>query len=130
MPDADTALHATSLQKSHETIVALDDVSVAVARGSCTALAGESGFGKTTPLRTFNLMVKPGRGSVTVVGMLVGQTDDVTAAPIDRLCPTGRRPSPSLARAAHCRPRSLAEWHARCTGALTRCAPIGRATTR
>ena len=77
MPDADTALHATSLQKSYGSIVALDDVSLAVARGSCTALVGESGSGKTTLLRTFNSMVKPDRGSVTVDGMLVGQTDHV-----------------------------------------------------
>jgi osmoprotectant transport system ATP-binding protein len=47
---------------------ALDDVSLHVAAGTVTALVGESGSGKTTLLRSFNRMVEPDRGSVTIGG--------------------------------------------------------------
>jgi osmoprotectant transport system ATP-binding protein len=49
-------------------VVALDGVSLEVARGSCVALVGESGAGKTTLLRCFNRMVVPASGTVFVGG--------------------------------------------------------------
>lgn len=45
---------------------ALDDVSLRVPAGTVTALVGESGSGKTTLLRSFNRMVEPDRGTVTI----------------------------------------------------------------
>ena len=48
--------------------VAVDGVSLRVARGQCVALVGESGAGKTTLLRCFNRMVAPSAGEVLVGG--------------------------------------------------------------
>ena len=47
---------------------ALNGVSLAVPAGTVTALVGESGSGKTTLLRSFNRLVEPDRGTVTVGG--------------------------------------------------------------
>jgi osmoprotectant transport system ATP-binding protein len=49
-------------------VVAVDRVSLQVARGRCVALVGESGAGKTTLLRCFNRMVVPCAGEVRVGG--------------------------------------------------------------
>ncbi len=48
-----------------------------MAEGGCTALVGESGSGKTTLLRTFNAMVRPDGGRVTVEGRDVTSLDPV-----------------------------------------------------
>ena len=50
---------------------ALDGVSLRVPAGTVTALVGESGSGKTTLLRTFNRLVEPDRGTVTIGGASV-----------------------------------------------------------
>ena len=47
---------------------ALDGVSLRVAAGTVTALVGESGSGKTTLLRSFNRLVEPDRGTITIGG--------------------------------------------------------------
>lgn len=47
---------------------ALDSVSLRVAAGTVTALVGESGSGKTTLLRSFNRLVEPTHGTVTIGG--------------------------------------------------------------
>ncbi len=73
----DPLLHATRLEKRFGTILALDDVSLSVPHGQCYALVGESGSGKTTLLRTFNAMVRPDSGQVTVAGRPVGESDPV-----------------------------------------------------
>ena len=59
--------------------MALDDVSLDVARGQCVALVGESGAGKTTLLRCFNRMIVPPQGTVTVDGQ------DVVSQPVEEL---------------------------------------------
>ena len=46
----------------------LEDVSLALAEGSITAVLGRSGSGKTTLLRTANRMIEPTRGHVFVAG--------------------------------------------------------------
>jgi osmoprotectant transport system ATP-binding protein len=62
-------LAADSLVHSYNGHRALDDVSIRVPAGSVTALVGESGSGKTTLLRTFNRLVEPQRGTVTIDGV-------------------------------------------------------------
>lgn len=59
-------LAATSLIHSYNGHRALDDVSLRVRAGTVTALVGESGSGKTTLLRSFNRLVEPQRGTVTI----------------------------------------------------------------
>lgn len=73
----DIALEAHAVTKSYGSVVALNGVSLRVLRGSCTALVGESGSGKTTLLRSFNAMVEPEAGTVTVAGENVAETDPV-----------------------------------------------------
>jgi osmoprotectant transport system ATP-binding protein len=62
-------LAAASLIHSYDGHRALDDVSLRVPAGTVTALVGGSGSGKTTVLRSFNRLVEPDRGSVTVGGV-------------------------------------------------------------
>jgi osmoprotectant transport system ATP-binding protein len=61
-------LVAESLIHSYNGHRALDDVSLSVPAGTVTALVGESGSGKTTLLRSFNRLVEPQRGTVTIGG--------------------------------------------------------------
>jgi len=77
MHSSEVALEARAIRKSFGAIEALRDVSLSVPAGSCTALVGESGSGKTTLLRSFNAMVLPDTGSVSVRGTDVATTDPV-----------------------------------------------------
>ena len=77
VPGREPALRARDVVKRYGATVALDGVSLEVARGSCVALVGESGSGKTTLLRCFNAMVRPDAGSVEVGGRLVESFDPV-----------------------------------------------------
>lgn len=61
-------LAAAELTHAYAGARALDDVSLTVAAGTVTALVGESGSGKTTLLRSFNRMVEPDHGTVTIDG--------------------------------------------------------------
>jgi osmoprotectant transport system ATP-binding protein len=64
-------LAADSLTHSYDGQRALDGVSLRVPAGTVTALVGESGSGKTTLLRSFNRLVEPERGTVTIGGVNV-----------------------------------------------------------
>lgn len=44
----------------------LTDISVAIARGSCTALIGATGSGKTTFLRLLNRLIDPSQGTISI----------------------------------------------------------------
>ncbi len=58
-------------------VVALDGVSLEVARGECVALVGESGAGKSTLLRCFNRLSTVDSGHVAVEGEDVQDLDPV-----------------------------------------------------
>jgi osmoprotectant transport system ATP-binding protein len=61
-------LEARGVTCRFDGMVAVDAVSLQVARGASVALVGESGAGKTTLLRCFNRMVVPAQGQVLVDG--------------------------------------------------------------
>jgi osmoprotectant transport system ATP-binding protein len=77
MGESTIMLEARHVTKSYGPVAALAGVSLAVPRGSCTALVGESGSGKTTLLRSFNRMVAPDAGSLIVNGSDVAALDPV-----------------------------------------------------
>ena len=70
-------LSARGVSKRYGAVVALDAVTVEVARGECVAFVGESGAGKTTLLRCFNRMVEPDAGEVMVEGEPVASADPI-----------------------------------------------------
>ncbi|WP_128904164.1 energy-coupling factor ABC transporter ATP-binding protein [Halorubrum amylolyticum] len=59
-------------------VVAVDDVSLTVPDGEFLIVAGANGSGKTTLVRTFNGLVEPDAGAVSVNGTVVN--DDLVAA--------------------------------------------------
>jgi osmoprotectant transport system ATP-binding protein len=77
MTPSTPALAAHDVRKTYGDVVALDGVSLEVARGTCSALVGESGSGKTTLLRCFNAMVVADSGTVAVDGEDVRSADAV-----------------------------------------------------
>jgi osmoprotectant transport system ATP-binding protein len=60
-----------------EGVVAVDDVSLEVAKGELLAIVGGSGSGKTTLLRLLNRLIEADRGRITVVGEDVRTLDPV-----------------------------------------------------
>jgi osmoprotectant transport system ATP-binding protein len=77
MPVSDVVLAAEEVSKRYADVVALDRVSLEVARGECVALIGESGAGKTTLLRCFNRLTDPDQGRVLVEGEDVAGIDPI-----------------------------------------------------
>ncbi len=67
MSDA-PVLQVDQLTRSYGAVVALNDVSLDV-RGGVVGLLGPNGAGKSTLLRTLTGELRPGMGSVTVLGM-------------------------------------------------------------
>ena len=74
---AETILEARNLRKQFGGLVAVDDVSMAIERGSVHAIIGPNGAGKTTFFNLLTGVYKPTSGSV-----FKGQ--DITAAPLHR----------------------------------------------
>jgi L-cystine transport system ATP-binding protein len=61
---ADDPLRVRGLRKTFGDLVALDDVSLDVERGTTSVLLGPSGSGKSTLLRCLNLLEKPDAGTI------------------------------------------------------------------
>ncbi|OJB00596.1 ABC transporter ATP-binding protein, partial [Burkholderia ubonensis] len=57
------------LGKRFGDVVAVDDVSLTMQRGTITALVGASGSGKSTLLRMINRLIAPGTGTVRIDGV-------------------------------------------------------------
>lgn len=80
----DTALALANITKRFGALVALDDVSLEVRRGSVHALLGENGAGKTTLMRVAFGLLAPDAGTVRAVGASppIGSAADAIAAGI------------------------------------------------
>jgi ABC-type Fe3+/spermidine/putrescine transport system ATPase subunit len=68
---ASSFVKVTSLRKSFGSYVAIDDVSLDVAKASTLALLGPSGCGKTTMLRCIAGLEMPDAGSIEIAGRVV-----------------------------------------------------------
>jgi ABC-2 type transport system ATP-binding protein len=72
----DNALVAEGLSRTYGDTVALDGVSLAVARGEVFALIGPNGAGKTTLVRALTGTTTPDSGSVSVLGSAPEEIDE------------------------------------------------------
>ena len=54
-----------NLTKRYKTVLAVDDISFTVKKGSITALLGGNGAGKTTTLKAVSNLLRSERGEVT-----------------------------------------------------------------
>lgn len=79
MPDQIPALAFERVTKRYGSTIAVDAVSLDIARGAFVALVGTSGSGKSTLLKTINRLVEPSEGHVTIDGA------DVAAEPAPEL---------------------------------------------
>src|SRR5262245_19130912 len=68
-------IEAAGLRKRYGTTQAVDDVSLAVPRGTVLGVLGPNGAGKTTTVRMLTTMTAPDAGSARVAGI------DVVADP-------------------------------------------------
>ena len=69
-------LEAVNLRKSFGALVAVDDVSLAIAKGETLGLLGPNGAGKTTTVSMLCGLITPDRGEVKIDGRkLSGDTD-------------------------------------------------------
>ncbi len=62
-------LEAVNLKKRFGNVIALDGVSLALARGETKVVMGPNGAGKSTLLRCLNLLVRPDEGKVLFDGI-------------------------------------------------------------
>ncbi len=76
-PQTFPLLAAEHVSKRYGAVLALDDVSLEVARGESIALVGESGSGKTTLLRCFNRLTEPDAGVVRLRGIDLRELDPI-----------------------------------------------------
>ena len=74
----DQAVRLTGLEKNYGRVVAVDGVSLEVARGEFFSLLGPSGCGKTTTLRLVAGLAEPDAGAIEIMGR------DVTDIPANR----------------------------------------------
>jgi len=63
------ALRLTNVSRSYGAVMAVADVTLAIAAGSFVALVGESGSGKSTLLKTINRLVVADTGAVEIDGV-------------------------------------------------------------
>jgi ABC-type polar amino acid transport system ATPase subunit len=73
------------LRKSFDGRLVLDDVHLAVDRGSIVSIIGQSGGGKSTLMRCVNLLERPDRGRVEVSGEVVHDDGRIVCRDLPRL---------------------------------------------
>ncbi|VAX13003.1 hypothetical protein MNBD_GAMMA24-1067 [hydrothermal vent metagenome] len=72
-------IEARNLTVKYGSNIILDDVSFNIAPGTFTGLIGPNGAGKTTLIKTILGLIKPSKGSITVLGHPAGKSVNLTA---------------------------------------------------
>ncbi len=70
-------IELTGLWKTYDTVVAVKDLSLTVAKGTTVGLIGPNGSGKTTLLRMITTLAKPDRGTIHFEGVDIHQSPKV-----------------------------------------------------
>jgi ABC-2 type transport system ATP-binding protein len=84
---SDLAIDIRNVVKRYDQHVAVDDLSLAVPRGSVYGLLGPNGAGKTTTIRMILNIIVPDRGTITLLGephRSNGMTDRIGYLPEER----------------------------------------------
>src|SRR3989442_8637577 len=68
--------HVTKAFEGKRHVTALDDVSLAIARGEMVSIVGPSGSGKSTLLNLIGGLDRPSSGDVRVGGQALGRLSD------------------------------------------------------
>jgi ABC-2 type transport system ATP-binding protein len=76
MPSQAPAIEVVGISKRFGDVVALDDVSLNVPRGTVLGLLGPNGAGKTTTVRVLTTTLLPDQGTATVLGTDVAKDPD------------------------------------------------------
>ncbi len=71
MSEQATAIETRAISKSFPGVLALDEVSVRIAKGSCHALVGENGAGKSTLGKIISGLIAPDKGEILLYGQEV-----------------------------------------------------------
>ena len=78
-------IETAGLTKRYANVVAVDDLSLHVARGELLVLLGGSGSGKTTTLKMVNRLIEPTRGASASTAQDTRALDAARAAAPHRL---------------------------------------------
>ena len=73
-----TALEVKNIKKNYGKVKVLKDVSFSLEKGQVLAIIGSSGSGKTTLLRCLNFLETPNKGSISVAGKTLFDSEDRT----------------------------------------------------
>lgn len=84
--EANLAISASTLTKEYGDFVAVDSIDLAVERGELFALLGPNGAGKTTTIKMLCCLLRPTRGTATVMGHDV-RTDSLAVKRVIALSP-------------------------------------------
>jgi ABC-2 type transport system ATP-binding protein len=82
---AETALRVKGVSKSFDGVLAVDDVSLTVKRGSVVGLLGPNGAGKTTLVKSILGLTLPDEGTVRIAGIDVHERPRAAARHVDAM---------------------------------------------
>jgi len=69
------AIETTKLTRTFGSLVAVDDLTLAIPEGTVFGFLGPNGAGKTTTVRLLSALIAPTRGSATVAGYHLGENN-------------------------------------------------------